>query len=112
MNLRDRILRDGGATIKSRTLTPITPKRGYAVGATTETAIRLPITATETTIRQALFLIWYRFGTRHLGAWVDGDTIHLDPTTIVSTKRDAIRLGRENRQMAIYNLAKGQTIMI
>ena len=112
MNLRDRILRDGGATIKSRTLNPITPKRGYAVGATTETAIRLPITATETTIRQALFLIWYRFGTRHLGAWVDGDTIHLDPTTIVRTKRDALRLGRENRQMAIYNLAKGQTITI
>jgi len=112
MNLRDRILRDGGATIKSRTFTPITPKRGYAVGATTETAIRLPITATETTIRQALFLIWYRFGTRHLGAWVDGDTIHLDPTTIVRTKRDAMRLGRENRQIAIYNLAKGQTITI
>jgi hypothetical protein len=112
MNLRDRILRDGGATITARTLAPVSPKRGYAVGATTETAIRLPITATETTIRQALFLIWYRFGTRHLGAWVDGDTIHLDPTTIVRTKRDAIRLGRENRQLAIYGFSKRETITI
>ena len=112
MNLRDRILRDGGATIAARTLTPVAPKRGYAVGATTETAIRLPITATETDIRRALFLIWHQFGTRHLGAWVDGDTIHLDPTTIVQTKRDALTLGRENRQMAIYNLATHQTITI
>jgi hypothetical protein len=112
MGLRETILRDGGATITARTLSPITPRRGYAVGATTETAIRLPITATETTIRQALFLIWYRFGTRHLGAWVDGDTIHLDPTTIVRTKRDALRLGSENRQMAIYGFAKRETITI
>ena len=112
MSLLDRILRDGGATITARTLTPITPKRGYAVGATTDTAIRLPITTTDTDLARALFLIWYRFGTRHLGAWVDGDTIHLDPTTIVRSKRDALRIGRENRQMAIYNLATHQTITI
>lgn len=112
MGLRETILSNGGATIRARTMAPISPKRGYAVGATTETAIRLPITATETTIRQALFLIWYRFGTRDLGAWVEGETIHLDPTTIVRTKRDAIALGRENRQMAIYDLRRGETITI
>ena len=112
MSLLDRILRDGGATITARTLAPVSPKRGYAVGATTETAIRLPITATETDLHRALFLIWHRFGTRHLGAWVEGDTIHLDPTTIVRTKRDAIALGRENRQLAIYGFAKRETITI
>jgi len=112
MGLRETILRDGGATITARTLTPITPKRGYAVGATTETAIRLPITATDTDLARALFLIWHQFGTRHLGAWVDGDTIHLDPATIVRTKRDAITLGRENRQLAIYGFAKRETITI
>ena len=112
MGLRSTILANGGATIAARTLTPITPKRGYAVGATTDTAIRLPITATDTDIAQALFLIWVQYGTRHLGAWVDGDTIHLDPTTIVRSKRDALALGRENRQMAIYNLATHQTITI
>lgn len=112
MGLRETILSNGGATIRSRTMVAVSPKRGYAVGATSETAIRLPITASETAIRQAMFLIWYRFGTRHLGAWVDGDTIHLDPTTIIRNKRDALRLGRENRQMAIYDLRKGETITI
>jgi hypothetical protein len=43
---------------------------------------------------------------------VDGDTIHLDPTTIVRTKREAIALGRENRQLAIYGFAKRETITI
>jgi hypothetical protein len=59
-----------------------------------------------------MFLVWARYGTRHIGAWVDGDTIHIDPSTIVSTKRDALALGRENRQMAIYGFAKRETITI
>jgi hypothetical protein len=112
MGLRETILSNGGATIKSRTMAAVSPKRGYAVGATKETAIRLPITASDKSLAEALFLIWYRFGTRHLGAWVEGDTIHLDPTTIVRNKRDALNLGRENRQIAIYDLRKGETITI
>lgn len=112
MGLRETILSNGGATIKSRTMEAVSLRRGYAVGATTETAIMLPITATEKTIREALFLIWYRFGTRHLGAWVEGETIHLDPTTIVRNKRDALNLGVENHQMAIYDLRRGETITI
>ena len=112
MGLKETILSNGGATIKSRTMAAVSLKRGYAVGATTETAIRLPITATETDLASALFLIWHRFGTRHLGAWVDGDTIHLDPTTIVRNKRDALNLGQENRQIAIYDLRKSETITI
>ena len=112
MGLRETILSNGGATIKSRTMAAVSLKRGYAVGATTETAIRLPITATEKTIREAMFLIWHRFGTRHLGAWVEGETIHLDPTTIVRKKRDALNLGRENRQLAVYDLRRGETITI
>ena len=112
MSLRNRIIADGGATITARTMTAVAPKRGYAVGATSETAIRLPITATETDIRRAMFLVWVQYGTRHIGAWVDGDTIHIDPSTIVSTKRDAMELGRENRQLAIYGFPKGETITI
>lgn len=112
MSIRNRILRDGGITVKSRTLAPVSPKRGYAVGSTTDTAIRLPITATDTDIHRAMFLVWFQYGTRHIGAWVDGDTIHIDPTTIVSTKRDAIRIGSENRQKAIYGFAKSETITI
>ena len=112
MNLRNRIIADGGATITARTMTAVAPKRGYAVGSTTDTAIRLPLTATDTDIHRAMFLVWARYGTRHIGAWVDGDTIHIDPSTIVSTKRDALALGRENRQMAIYGFAKRETITI
>ena len=112
MGLKETILSNGGATIKSRTMASVSLKRGYAVGSTAETAIRLPITATETAIRQAMFLIWHRFGTRHLGAWVDGDTIHLDPTTIVRNKSEALDLGRENRQIAIYDFRKSETITI
>jgi hypothetical protein len=112
MGLKSTILANGGATIAARTLTPITTKRGYAVGATTETAIRIQTTATDKDLAQALFLIWVQYGTRHLGAWVEGDTIHLDPTTIVHSKRAAMNLGRENRQLAIYNLKTHQTITI
>jgi hypothetical protein len=112
MSIRNRIIADGGITIKSRTLAPVSPKRGYAVGSTTDTAIRLPLTATDTDIHRAMFLVWARYGTRHIGAWVDGDTIHIDPSTIVRSKRDALTLGQENRQMAIYGFAKRETITI
>jgi hypothetical protein len=112
MSIRNRILTDGGITVKSRTMLPVSPKRGYAVGQTKDTAIILPDTATDTDIHRAMFLVWLQYGTRHIGAWHDQGLIHVDPSTIVQSKRDAIALARENRQMAIYGFAKRDTIRI
>jgi|LakMenE18May11ns_1017448.scaffolds.fasta_scaffold9943166_2 hypothetical protein len=107
------ILANGGITVRVPTMRATNPRRGYAVGATQQTFTMLPVaTATESDVRRAMLTAAAAHGTRYAGAWIDGEWIHVDPTAIVRTKRDAIALGRENRQRAIRDFANAADIAI
>lgn len=49
---------------------------------------------------------------RSLGTWYDADNnkIHLDVITVVPTEKEAQKIARENNQISIYDLGKGQEI--
>lgn len=102
----------GGVTVRASGMRPVYPKRGYAVGATQRTAIMLPLTATETELRLALLSCAADYGTRHAGAWIEGDTIHVDPTIIVASRREALGMAKRNRQKAIYGFRERDTILV
>lgn len=38
----------------------------------------------------------------HLGAWVDGETVYLDCSLILDCEAEALRIGYENNQLAIF----------
>lgn len=46
------------------------------------------------------------------GAWRDGDTVYLDASVIVDNYVDARRLALEYSQLAVFNLATGETIRL
>lgn len=104
-SIADKIKNDGGVTIHARTGSE--PTSGYAVS--------LP--GYERTVPLAEFtashLVKYvgdswqglSKGSAHLGAWIDGDTVYLDVSIVVPLQDDAIQLGREYGQLAVFNLA-------
>lgn len=106
---QDHAQRTGGLTI-----TPaghiVKRKAGYAVSL--EGYERL-----ASTLAQALALIpSYQALARKLdaliGLWDDGGLWYLDITTIQRSRKRAIQAGRENHQLAIYDLARGEVITL
>jgi hypothetical protein len=47
-----------------------------------------------------------------LGVWVDKGTAFLDVSTVVETEEEAVKLGREHDQLAVFNLTEGKEVRI
>ena len=47
-----------------------------------------------------------------LGTWFDGDTLHLDISVNIDNLDDALKLGRDNKQIAIYDCANQTDIVL
>lgn len=45
----------------------------------------------------------------YLGTWVDGGKVYLDTSTLINRDDIAERLGRQYRQLAIFNIGTGET---
>jgi hypothetical protein len=50
----------------------------------------------------------------HIGAWWDSseDTWYLDTSIVVENERAALRLGAEWKQKAVYDLTRGQAVLV
>lgn len=46
----------------------------------------------------------------YVGGWKYGDDYYFDSIMIITDRDEAIRIGRENEQIAIYNLTDGEEI--
>jgi hypothetical protein len=115
MNVRELIATNGGGTFAAENLQPITPQHGYAVGVEFGTAITLEAGAGEMEIMQALETVAHGYahrGARAVGAWMDGERIHIDPVLITPTLHDALRVAREYGQVAVYNFSTGNTVEV
>ena len=102
----------GGVTVRARGMRAVNPARGYAVGSTDRTAVLLPLDTTERALRTALLECAVKYGTRHAGAWIEDGMIHVDPTTIISSRRAALSTAKANRQRAIYGFKERATIYV
>ena len=48
----------------------------------------------------------------YLGFWVNNNRVFLDVVKHIRDKDEAIRIGRENRQIAIFDIAAGDEILL
>jgi hypothetical protein len=48
----------------------------------------------------------------YFGAWRDGNRVYLDVSTVVRSKSEAIRLGKEHDQIGIYDIKTGETVIV
>lgn len=115
--LRDTIIAKGGVTINSKSMKVVSPKRGYSVGITKKTAIKIPVKqASAGKISSAFDQIKKQYNPKNMGAWVDRGQIHIDPTRIVKSYGKAQKIGRKMEQKSIYsfgsNRGKGATLKV
>lgn len=51
-------------------------------------------------------------GALYIGFWIDNNTIYVDISKYVFHKSQALKLGKQNKQIAIYDLEKKESIVI
>jgi hypothetical protein len=110
MNAYDATLANGGATVDARSLVAIVPLGGYAVGLHDGTALVVPMTRFD--VERAVRAVARTYTSRYVGTWVHDGKVHVDPVAIVGNRKDAERLGRRNRQLAIWSFATQEEIAL
>lgn len=104
----------GGSTINLRTGKPITS--GFAVTVTKEFEKILPtdkITEQDVLDYQKEHADFLKKNPDAvIGTWVDEGKTYLDISRVVPTQEEAFRIGKENKQKAIFDLSKFETIAI
>ena len=108
-NIKDMILKNGGATLDSN-LKPIQAQKGYMVsmqGHELVTTIEgLNDTLLENYTRLAKKLNGY------VGMWLDDDKVYLDISQHHTSKNKALEVGKANKQLAIYDLENDEEIRL
>jgi len=109
--LLDKIFTDGGFSVQ--VASGSIPSSGYMVSIQgceevyhTEDVTDDTIPGYITRIKELLLPGAY------LGAWLDGSKVYLDVSINVDDLQDALDLARENSQLAIYDLATGDSIYL
>lgn len=80
------------------------PSKGYAV-ALKETQNSFGVEG----LKKALE---YAKTTGYLGGWAEDGKFYYDAVFIIQDREEAIRVGRENEQIAIFDLSTGETIYL
>jgi hypothetical protein len=99
---------------------PIKPAGGYAVsvsGAECRTAYRPSFSAVRCWLQDVVAHVSAQslYGrAAHFGAWFDESARHyyLDVSIIVDTLSEALTLGREHKQLAVWSFADGKAIPV
>ena len=47
-----------------------------------------------------------------IGGWIENDVFFLDISRIYSNKKEALKIGKKNKQLAIYDIEKDESIII
>lgn len=102
------IAEHGGATLAvtdRRALRIVDDPYGYVVGIADGTAATCDPAADPLDLYRALLAVAAEFESVHVGAWIDGGRVHIDPVRILTDRETAYRVAREHNQRAVYNLA-------
>lgn len=117
--LAAKLKKDGGFTF-SLYGKPKSPKTGFALSIhkNTEAVVKGDMDDHEAATALRDYARTHRTALKakntYIGGWhnpEDGQ-VYLDVSTVVKSRDEAIRLGRANNQLAIYDLGKGETITI
>lgn len=103
-----KILKNGGATINARGEF-VSLKSGYQVSVRDLGRVRtedLTEDMVKTVIEQGLSRGEY------CGVWIDDGFAYVDISKRISTKQEAMRLGREKKQLSILNWRKNECLAV
>jgi len=108
-------LANGGGTYRIGYLSRdrVTLANGYVVGIAQGTSAIVQIDAPTALLDGVMVAIEHAYGSL-VGTWIDWTThtIHVDPVQWVADREDAIRLGRQNAQLAIWDVKNAKEITL
>lgn len=117
LNFVNDTLKNGGASFNLLT-GEYNPKSGYMV-ATSGHEVVIPLKqfhnaslAGYIAEKSAILLSGISNTSLFLGAWVDGDKVYLDISEKVEDRQDAVKIGIERKQLAIWDNANGKEIRL
>jgi hypothetical protein len=104
-------VQDGGGTFDARTLAPVAPTEGYAVGLGDGSKVLANSTAAD------IAVVIYRAvqankSAPYVGTWIDDAVIYIDPVVILQSLQDALTLARALGEKAIYSFATGESVTL
>ena len=103
-----KILQNGGAAINARDEF-VQLKTGYQVSVRDLGRIKTT-DLTEKMVRDVIEQGLQRG--EYCGIWIDGDFAYVDISKRISTKQEAMRLGREKKQLSILDWRKNECLAV
>ena|SRR5690349_4044097 len=104
---------NGGATLYADTLQPVLAQDGFAV-AVGQGAILPAEQVTDAVLASTARAVAGEFATSLVGTWMppSGTLVYIDPVVIRADRMEALRLGVEHNQRAIYDLGRKKVIWL
>lgn len=105
-----KILENGGATLNAK-LENADLNSGYMVSEVgAERVFRLEdVEGIEKTLKEYAKRI---SSNEYVGAWVDDNKLYIDISKHYKSKKQALKVGAENKQLAIYDIASAESIYL
>jgi hypothetical protein len=117
MNFRDivNLVKENGGVSYSTTYGSLVGKNGYAVSVHKEREVILPLNRlNDNEVRNFFYEnanLLAEDG-KFLGIWVEDGNAYLDVSTKVKLKAEAIKMAKDNNQLAIFDLYKSETVYV
>lgn len=108
-NLQKMIIKNKGATL-DKELKPIKATNGYMVS-----MLGHELKTTVQGLNDALVQRYQALAEElngYVGMWLDGDTLYLDISQHHTDINQAVTVGKENKQLAIYDIKNGNEIRL
>lgn len=113
-NMMAYSLKMGGGTFSVSDGEPVEFRKGFQVSIKDIKKLDLT-TATEKQIKKAFDRAFYSaeaLGCGYVGTWIDNNILYIDISIKINKLDDAITAGKNNKQLAIYDWAKLDSIYI
>ena len=107
--LYNRTIKNGGGTFTPVTYTDVT--YGYAVGLVDGT-YRQVNSNDKVAFNDAIASLEFEYPYAAIGTWLDGDTIHIDPTEVLLDEDIARSIAYNRGQLAYYVLHEQREVRI
>ena len=87
-------------TYEATSLEKLDFKKGYAVGMIQGSAY---VVKDEARVQPLMRATAIRYLPKYVGVWSNEDGVHIDPIRVIYDREVALRIGRENAQISIWD---------
>jgi ATP adenylyltransferase/5',5'''-P-1,P-4-tetraphosphate phosphorylase II len=105
--------RHDAGTFSRKDGSPVSPRKGYAVGGIVKTLqLDANVSKEDYEAKVGLYLSILPDHVQFVGTWYHEGTIHIDATNIIANKENALMVARRRKEIAIFDFATMEEIFV